>query len=115
MLKFLLTVALMLLTAASHVSIAAEYIAEGERQAVATYFAGADEPTVEAAVWTSANEFNVGVHYMGSREDSFARYVCSILRKRGLGGGTSVNVIDINTMSLESEKWEVVGETVCKE
>ena len=94
---------------------AAEPLAEADlREAVVAYFKGGDEPTVEAAVWTSEREFNVGVHYMGNPENSFARYVCSVLGKRGLGAGYNVNVIDINTMSQAREQWEVVGEAACK-
>lgn len=84
------------------------------RAAVVAYFLGGDEPTVEAASWTAEKEFTVGVHYMGSSENSFARYVCSVLANRGLSAGTSVLVIDINSMNADPRQWEVVGEAVCK-
>lgn len=84
------------------------------RAAVVDYFLGGNEPTVEAASWTSEKEFTVGVHYMGSPENSFARYVCSVLAKRGLNAGTSVVVVDINSMNADPKQWEVVGEAVCK-
>lgn len=85
------------------------------RAAVVAYFLGGDEPTVEAASWSSEKQLNVGVHYMGSQENNFARYVCSVLRKRGLDAGARVSVVDINTMSLDGKQWEVVGEAACKE
>ena len=109
-------IAAALITATSSAIFAAEFPSKGEaREAAVAYFLGGDEPTVEAANWATEKEFYVGVHYMGSSEDSFARYVCSVLAKRGVGAGTSVYVIDINTMNLEPKRWEVVGEAICKE
>jgi hypothetical protein len=112
--SFLLTGILLAVTTAS--ASAAEPVPEVDaHDAVVAYFLGGDEPNVEAASWSSEKEFNVGVHYMGSQENSFARYVCSILGSRGLGAGAQVNVIDINTMGLEPKQWEVVGVAVCNE
>ncbi len=109
-------IAATLFASTASVVCAAEFPSKGEaREAVTAYFLSGDEPTVEAANWASEKEFNVGVHYMGSPEDSFARYACSVLAKHGVGAGTSVYVIDINTMSLEPKRWEVVGEALCKE
>ncbi|MES2624852.1 MAG: hypothetical protein V4628_06215 [Pseudomonadota bacterium] len=107
--------AITLIVAAAGISAAEESSAADRRAAVAAYFEGADEPTVEAAAWTSASEFNVGIHDMGATENSFARYVCSVLDKRGLPANTTVNVIDINTMGVDRKKWEVIGKADCRE
>ena len=104
---------LFMLSASS--AIAAEPISEADlREGVAAYFRGADEPTVEAASWISEKEFAVGVHYMGNAEDSLARYVCSILGRRGLKAGSTVIVVDINTMGQDAKKWEIIGEADCR-
>lgn len=108
-----LTIA-MALCAASLAGAAESPSSDDTREAVVAYFLGGDEPTVEAASWTSDTEFAVGVHYMGSSENGFARYVCSILAKRGLAAGASVHVVDINTMGPDPKRWQVVGEAMCK-
>jgi hypothetical protein len=108
-------IAATLFAATASVVCAAEFPSRAEaREAVTAYFLSGDEPNVEAANWASEKEFNVGVHYMGSSEDNFARYACSVLAKHGVGAGTIVYVIDINTMSLAPKQWDVVGEAVCK-
>ena len=83
------------------------------RAEITAYYIGKEQPFIEAAEWTSSTLFNVGVHYMGSRQDYLAAEVCGELKDRHLASRTRVRVIDINTMGEDKKRWEVVGEARC--
>ena len=82
------------------------------REAVKARFEG--HPVIEAALWSSDRLFNVGVHYMGAAENSLAREICLVLAEHGLDRDTRVQVIDINTMGTDPQRWERVGEAACR-
>ena len=86
-------------------------ISETEREAIATYFKGDEEPTAKDAVWTSSTMFKVGVLDNGSPRDGYAQYVCEVLRERGIRG-VDVQVIDIAKL-VRTKKWVKLGQARC--
>lgn len=95
------------------IAMAAEPADAAAREAARTLFEGPAYPFIEAARWTSARLFNVGVHYMGAAENALAREICGVLTAQGVGNSTRVRVLDINTMGPDPERWEVIGEARC--
>jgi len=95
------------------VAMTAEPDDAAAREAARTLLEGPAYPFIEAARWTSARLFIVGVHYMGSAENALAREICGVLTAQGVGTGTRVRVLDINTMGPDPERWEVIGEARC--
>jgi len=92
-------------------SAASSSDAATEREAVVEHYKGS--AVIEGAQWSSARVLNLGVHYMGAREDALAAEACEELERRGLERGTRVRIIDINTMGADQKRWEIVGEARC--
>jgi hypothetical protein len=105
--------ALMVLTLLPLFPMAAEDAAiAATHAAVIEYYN--NHPVIEAAVWTDRNVFNVGIHFMGSSEDTMADDICKVLASHDLPRNVRVRVIDINSMGKDQRRWEVVGQSTCQ-
>lgn len=78
---------------------------------VEKYFHSAEEQTAKDALWTATNIFKVAVYDDGSSRNSYAMYVCEVLKEKGFYG-VSVQIIDVIKLNSDG-KWVKLGGAKC--